>query len=278
MLKTVLVLFIVVFTLPSCTTTSPVMASTDDTFVVTTSGASGYIPLGVLRKEAYEMVNSFASSKGMVAEIVSVREVPAGFAIWPQVDIRFRLKNSENMANVPNVVENTNGIKLVSTDTGLDSMKITSVSNVENNINQEISSLSRELGDIFSDKKEKVVVLPFRKPTRNNEEIDLFGDYLSDKIATVLKQINPDLELLERNLSSQIAYEKSFNNLGLIDEEKLKNLDVALPGRYLISGSYILIGNNIDLLLRVVDIRGSKVIYSKNIIFFLEESYKRYLE
>ena len=30
----------------------------------------------------------------MVAEVISVNEVPAGFARWPQVDLRFRLVSS----------------------------------------------------------------------------------------------------------------------------------------------------------------------------------------
>lgn len=67
------------------------MAVSGGAYTVTKSGTTGFTPLGVIRKEAYEEVNQFAASKGMVAEVISVNEVPAGFARWPQVDLRFRL-------------------------------------------------------------------------------------------------------------------------------------------------------------------------------------------
>jgi hypothetical protein len=63
-----------------CTTGSTVMAASGGAYTVTRSGTTGFTPLGVLRKEAYEEASRFAASKGMVAEVISVNEVPAGFA------------------------------------------------------------------------------------------------------------------------------------------------------------------------------------------------------
>ena len=67
------------------------MPASGGAYTITKSGTTGFTPLGVLRKEAYEEANRFASSRGMVAEVLSVNEVPAGFARWPQVDLRFLL-------------------------------------------------------------------------------------------------------------------------------------------------------------------------------------------
>ena len=75
----------------SCSTSTPVMAASGGMFTVTKTGTTGFTPLGVLRKEAYEEADRYASSRGMSAEVVSVNEVTAGFAKWPQVDLRFRL-------------------------------------------------------------------------------------------------------------------------------------------------------------------------------------------
>lgn len=74
-----------------CTTTSSIMAASGGAYTVTKAGKSGFTSLGSLRKDAYEEANEFAESKGMVAEVISVNEVPAGFARFPQVDLRFRL-------------------------------------------------------------------------------------------------------------------------------------------------------------------------------------------
>lgn len=60
-------------------------------YTITKSAPTGYTPLGVIRKAAYEEMNEFAESKNKVAQVVSSNEVPAGFARWPQVEIRFKL-------------------------------------------------------------------------------------------------------------------------------------------------------------------------------------------
>ncbi len=67
------------------------MPASGNAYTITKSGTTGFTPLGVLRKEAYEEASRFAASKGREAEVISVNEVPAGFARWPQVDLRFRL-------------------------------------------------------------------------------------------------------------------------------------------------------------------------------------------
>lgn len=74
-----------------CTTTSEVMAATGGAYTVTKAGKTGFTSLGSLRKDAYEDANEFAKSKGMIAEVISVNETPAGFARFPQIDLKFRL-------------------------------------------------------------------------------------------------------------------------------------------------------------------------------------------
>ena len=67
------------------------MAAVGGVYTVTKTGTTGFTPVGTLRKQAYKEANDFAASKGMVAEVVSVNETAAGFAKWPQVDLKFRL-------------------------------------------------------------------------------------------------------------------------------------------------------------------------------------------
>jgi hypothetical protein len=67
------------------------MSAGGDAFVVSETGTTGYTPLGTLRARAYENANEFAASRGGIAEVISVNETPAGFAIWPKVDLKFRV-------------------------------------------------------------------------------------------------------------------------------------------------------------------------------------------
>ena len=86
------------FLLVGCTTGTGVMASSGGIYTVTKSGQSGFVSLGSLRKEAYDEANQFAASKGMIAEVISVNEIPTGFMIFPQVDLKFRLVTAANRA------------------------------------------------------------------------------------------------------------------------------------------------------------------------------------
>lgn len=92
-----------------CSTTSPVMAATGGVYTVTKTGTTGFTPVGTLRKQAYKEANDFATSKGMVAEVVSVNETAAGFAKWPQVDLKFRLvrPGTEGVASDPTIAFST---------------------------------------------------------------------------------------------------------------------------------------------------------------------------
>jgi hypothetical protein len=83
------------FALSACTTLTPVMRTGDGEYIVTRSGDTGFTPVGKLRRKAVEDVNRYASERGLIPEIISVNEVPAGFGIFPQVDIRFRLVRQE---------------------------------------------------------------------------------------------------------------------------------------------------------------------------------------
>jgi hypothetical protein len=71
------------------------MRTGDGEYIVTRSGDTGFTPVGKLRRKVMEDVNRYASQRGLVPEIVSVNEVAAGFGIFPQVDVRFRLVQRE---------------------------------------------------------------------------------------------------------------------------------------------------------------------------------------
>ncbi len=85
------------------------MAAVGGTYTVTKTGTTGFTPVGTLRKQAYQEANDFAARKGMVAEVVSVNETAAGFAKWPQVDLKFRLvhQGSEGVVRDPTVAVST---------------------------------------------------------------------------------------------------------------------------------------------------------------------------
>lgn len=105
----VIVLLTVLVMQSGCSTTSPIMSSAGEVYTVTKTGTTGFTPVGTLRKQAYKKANEFAASKGMIAEVVSVNETAAGFAKWPQVDLKFRLvlPGTQGVARDPSLAFST---------------------------------------------------------------------------------------------------------------------------------------------------------------------------
>jgi hypothetical protein len=66
-------------------------------YIVSQSGDSGFIAVGKLRQKAMLDVNHYATQHNAVAEVISVNEVAAGFGVFPQVDVRFRLVANERV-------------------------------------------------------------------------------------------------------------------------------------------------------------------------------------
>lgn len=89
-MKTI-ILIVTSIILVGCSTSTPIMSAGGDVFMVSETGTTGYTPLGTLRSRAYKSANEFAAQRGGIAEVVSVNETPAGFAIWPKVDLKFRV-------------------------------------------------------------------------------------------------------------------------------------------------------------------------------------------
>lgn len=90
--------FSLVLTLTSCTISTPVMSTGGGAYTVSQSGTTGFTPLGILRAGAFGKANTFAAESGGTAEIVSVQETRAGFAVWPQVEVKFRVTGGRGAA------------------------------------------------------------------------------------------------------------------------------------------------------------------------------------
>jgi len=91
-MKSILLLFLI---LPLISI-SQVMPMGNGIYTLSKHGSTGFTSLGKLRKKAYEAAKEYAKQNNATAEVISVNETKAGFAVWPQVDLQFRLvKNSK---------------------------------------------------------------------------------------------------------------------------------------------------------------------------------------
>ena len=91
-----------------------VMPMGDGVYTLTGNWRSGYVPLGSIRKKVYKEADTYAKEKETTFEVIAVNEVKAGFAIWPQVDLTFRLVNESVKVADPNNTNSKTTIKAVS--------------------------------------------------------------------------------------------------------------------------------------------------------------------
>jgi len=68
-----------------------VMPMGNGNYTISKTGGSGFVSLGKLRREVFEIANKYAENNNSVAEIVSVNETPTSVGVFPNVDLRFRL-------------------------------------------------------------------------------------------------------------------------------------------------------------------------------------------
>ena len=79
---------------------SVIMPMGNGTYMVTFRGATGFTPLGKLRRKAFEYAEKYAKENKGEIEVISVNEVPQSFGVWPQIDLKFRLVlESEKISN-----------------------------------------------------------------------------------------------------------------------------------------------------------------------------------
>ena len=104
-MKKIFGLVISFFLLTSCgTNMGIVIPMGDGVYTLTGNGRSGYVPLGNIRKKVFKEADKYAKERNTTFEVISVNEVKTGFAVWPQIDLSFRLvKESVRVADPNNI-------------------------------------------------------------------------------------------------------------------------------------------------------------------------------
>ena len=125
-MKKILIVFFISLVFQSCgVKMGIVMPMGDGVYTLTGNGRSGYVPLGNIRKKVLEEADMYAKQRNTTFEVISVNEVKAGFAVWPQIDLTFRLVNESIKVADPNNVNTKTTIKSASANGSTTSKQIT---------------------------------------------------------------------------------------------------------------------------------------------------------
>ena len=68
-----------------------VMPMGNGIYIVSKQGATGFVSLGKLRKQVYEIANAYAEKNNSTAEVVSTNETPMSYGVCANIDLKFRL-------------------------------------------------------------------------------------------------------------------------------------------------------------------------------------------
>lgn len=138
-------------------------------------------------------------------------------------------------------------------------------------INQKISLISifllGILFSLYSQEAQSAVTLSVMKfDTMSNKNIDFIGESFADALTTKLTNIK-DIRIYERSQFKKITNELQMNvdSSDLFDSDTVQSIGKIVAIDYMILGSITLIGNNLRVALRLVDVRTSRSILSKEL-------------
>lgn len=72
-----------------CTSTPGVIPTGNNSYIMMISGQSGFIPLGGMKADAYKEANNYCLKQNKKFKPITYSEVTAGFARFPQVELKF---------------------------------------------------------------------------------------------------------------------------------------------------------------------------------------------
>ena len=91
---------------------------------------------------------------------------------------------------------------------------------------------------------------------------DRFGLYYADGLATRLLSRHAGIEVVERTILEDVLAERGYNYTGILNQEKIENLQDFVPARYIATGSYTVLSNVVEVTVRLVDTRDATIAMS----------------
>ena len=114
--------------------------------------------------------------------------------------------------------------------------------------------------------KSAVTLSVMKFDTMSDKNIDFIGESFADALTTKLTNVK-DIRIYERSQFNKITNELQMNvdSADLFDEETVQNVGKIVAIDYMILGSVTLVGDNLRVALRLVDIKTSRSILSKEV-------------
>ena len=102
--------------------------------------------------------------------------------------------------------------------------------------------------------------------TMSDKNIDFIGESFADALTTKLTNIK-DLRIYERSQFNKITNELQMNvdSVDLFDEETVQNVGKIVAIDYMTLGSITLVGDNLRVALRLIDVKTTRSILSKEV-------------
>lgn len=81
---------LLLFLTVGCATQTGVISLENDSYMVMRQGATGFTPLSNIKADTYTEAGAFCDKKGKGLQVVSSKEIAAGFGVYPSVELQFR--------------------------------------------------------------------------------------------------------------------------------------------------------------------------------------------
>lgn len=106
---------------------------------------------------------------------------------------------------------------------------------------------------------------------------DRFGLYFADGLATRLVSRHSGMQVVERSILEDVLAERGYNYVGLLNQEKIENLQDFTPARYIVTGTYTVLSSVLEVTVRLVDTRDATIAMSGLARIFLADDVRELL-
>ncbi len=125
---------------------------------------------------------------------------------------------------------------------------------------EEIGSKTEKLGD--AKKTIRLAVVAFVSTRRDRYPGNEFGEYITENLITSIKRDHARIRLFERRRLEAILNENSLAMSGLIGRDEAKKIGELAPVDYLITGSYTVLKNSVEINGRAIDVLSGEIVFA----------------
>jgi TolB-like protein len=145
-----------------------------------------------------------------------------------------------------------------------DAAEVLSETEIPRSIKKIVNKYSDAIQDAAKKNALRMAVTPFVSTNEVSGEKNSFGVYFAEMITSVLVDNVKNVRLIERTRLDAITTENALSLSGLVSENDARKVGELLPIDYILTGTYTVLGNELMVNARFINVITGEIAFSKN--------------